>query len=164
MPDNVENEGGQQRCAGTTADGSPCRTPADLLQLDPEDGQTLYCFAHAPWLEQERALATRKGGLRLASKNRKHRYLPPDALPQLNSPRDAQAFAQLVTQAVSTGELSSAAGQAALKGLDAWLRAYEAGEVSERVAEIEQLLATKAQQERDAQKRRRDNERRHPQS
>lgn len=143
-------EESRRTCAGTSATGEPCRAPEDLLQVDPEDSESFYCFAHAPWLEAERALAQRKGGLRTASKHRRFRYLAPDHLGTLETPADAKRWSELIARAVSTGELASNAGNVALRAVSAWLQAHEVVELTEEVAQMREVVSRIEAREREA--------------
>jgi len=139
-------EESQRTCAGTSATGEPCRAPEDLLQVDPEDSESFYCFAHAPWLEAERALAQRKGGLRTASKHRKFRYLDPSDLGDLDTPADAKRWSVVIARGLATGRLSSAAGQAALRAVQAFLQSLEVIDLHERLSALEVRQADVEQQ------------------
>src|SRR5438045_1812256 len=138
-----ENEGdqhvptmnGEKQCTGTTTKGDRCQAPEELLT--PDEAGTLWCFSHHPDFAEERELARQRGGLRTAAKARRFAYLDASELPELTTPEDAQAFAKLVTEAVLTGRLSSAAAGVALKALDAFCKTHEAVEVMSRLDHLE---------------------------
>ncbi len=142
----------EKQCAGVTTAGGRCNAPRDLLRWDEED-QAWYCFTHDPTMEQERDLSRVKAGMRTAAVRRRHRYLMPAELPELNTPDDAKAYAKLITEAVATGRLSSAAAGVALKALAEWRAGYEAVEVAQQ---IEWLKAEALLAKEDREARRRD--------
>jgi hypothetical protein len=164
MPDSVISGGdAPKHCAGTTAEGSACRAPEDLLRLDEDTGEW-WCFAHDPTMAEERALAQRKGGLRTGAKARRFSYLAPDELPELDSPEHARDFARIIARATATGRLSSAAAGVSLKAVDAFLRAHEVVELSKQVNELQEIVA-RVREEREAEMQAKKRQRQmHPES
>ena len=132
-----------RRCA---QDG--CGVPSDLVLVDPEGLHPDACFSHAPWLDDARELARRKGGLKLMGRLRRNTFLTVDDLGALESPSDAQRWAAVIAQATATGRLSSSAASVALKAVEAWIAAHEAVDLEARLAELESRVA-----ERDAAER-----------
>jgi len=123
-----------------------CNVPSDLVLVDPAGVFEPACFTHAEWLEDERALSRRKGGLKLLGKLRRFTFLTVDDLGELATPEDAQRRAQIICDATATGKLGSAAASVALKALESWLKAHESVALERRLAELEARVA-----ERDAQ-------------
>lgn len=127
----VADEPGAQ-CAGTNADGSPCRVPSEMV-LD-----SGYCYAHDPDLEEQRKAVRQRGGMTQALKSR--RGLDPSELPELRTPEDAQLFASVLAQAVATGRLSSAQATAATRALAQWLSSRDLHVRESRLTKIEEVL------------------------
>ena len=142
MPEPIE-----RRCLGTVANGSPCTVPPELLIEDEEAPGTYWCFSHAPWLEEARDAARTKAGARTALKYRRApRYLTTGDLGDLDTPEHAKHWSVVIARGLATGTLSSAAGQAALKAVEAFLRSLEAVDVSARLAALEQRQLEAEQQ------------------
>ena len=115
------------RCAGTNTTGEPCKNP-----VVGEDG---YCAAHRPGgrdrmraLGTKGALASRKSGL------------DPDDLPTLDGPQTAALWLDRVGRAVATGKLGHREGTAVVRAVEAFLRAHDAGEVTEDIAKMRAAL------------------------
>jgi hypothetical protein len=138
MPETVPElvpETPVKRCA--VAD---CNTPPQLVLEDPDGIHEPACYAHAPWLADERVLSARKGGLRFAAKARRFSYLTTDDLGDLESPADAKRWSEVIARSVATGRLSSAAAGIALRAIEQWTRSHEAVELEARVTEVEARL------------------------
>ena len=135
-----------RRCASTKNNGDPCGVTPDLLIEDEQTPGTWWCFNHHPAYEEEREAARSRGGIRSALKARRHRYLDPSDLGDLDTPADAKRWSVVIARGLATGTLSSAAGQAALKAVEAFLRSLEAVDVSARLAALEQRQLEAEQQ------------------
>src|SRR6266851_2211384 len=91
----------ERRCGGSQKDGAPCGIPEHLLIEDPDQPGTWMCFNHAPWPEDERAIARAKGGLRSTRKHANQpRFLDLHDLGPLQTPEDARRRAQITHDAV----------------------------------------------------------------
>ena len=125
-----------------------CGVPEYLVLEDPDGVHPPACFNHAPWLEAERQAARERGGHRTAAKHRlaAPRYLTTGDLGDLDTPADAKRWSVVIARGLATGTLSSAAGQAALKAVEAFLRSLEAVDVSARLAALEQRQLEAEQQ------------------
>jgi hypothetical protein len=55
----------------------------------------------------------------------------------LRTPEDAQAWLEAVARAVANAGLSNAAGQTVVRAVREWLRARDAGEVTERLKQLQ---------------------------
>lgn len=91
-----------------------------------------FCFAHDPERRSEHKAGATLGGIRSGAMKRKG--LDPDQLGPLKSAVDAKRWSELIGTSVLTGTLSVAQGRVGLDFLDTWLKAYEAGELEERLA------------------------------
>lgn len=118
-------------CRGTKADGSPCGSP-----VVKGDG---YCPAHGPDGSERMAEIGRRGAEATARKL-KRPGLDPEALPALRSPQTAEKWLEEIGRAVATGTLGHHEATAAVRAVREWLRAHEAGEVTEEVEELREQL------------------------
>ncbi len=114
-------------CGGTNAEGAPCSSP-----IVGADG---FFPAHRPGcgermkrLATKGALASRKSGL------------DPDDLPTLYGPRTASLWLDRVGRAVATGRLGHREGTAVVRAVEAFLRAHDAGEVTDDLARMREAL------------------------
>lgn len=124
----------ERRCSATRDDGEPCRAPSQFV--DPRTG---LCWTHS---EEGRELvreAARRGGQATARRN--GGGLHEDELPELHTPQDAARFLEAVVRAVTTGRLGHHEAKAAVRGVREWLRAHEAGEVTDRLDDLMDALA-----------------------
>lgn len=122
-------------CNATRTDGEPCKAPEAMV--DPDTG---YCPSHQPDAAERLSEAGRKGA---EATNRRFRgeKLSEEELPPLDSPQAAEIWLENVGRAIATGRLSSAEGNAVKSTVREWLRAREAGEMQERIDELERKLA-----------------------
>ncbi len=125
-----------QRCRDTRADGKPCGTPENLV--DPETG---LCPAHRPGGREKLREAARKGAAATARKWRGRGGLEPGELPQLGTPHDAQRALDIVAHAAAEGRLPQRQADATTRAVREWLRAYEAGAVTDRLEELRATVA-----------------------
>jgi hypothetical protein len=109
-------------CAGITASGGSCGSPTEMLRTDPETGES-WCFAHDPEKEQERRLATTRGGL--TTKLRSQRGLDPDDLGPLETPLDARRWSAVIASAAACGRITPAQANAASRAVDGFLKARD---------------------------------------
>lgn len=128
----------KRSCQGTTDEGDPCGAPEGLV--DPETG---FCPAHGPGGRSEMsrrgtrgAYASHKGGLK------------DQELPKLEDHEDAKRWLELIGRAVATKRLSDRRAQAAIRAVEAWMKAEaeqlgaEAIEgLQERLSELEDEVA-----------------------
>src|SRR5690349_16856708 len=114
-----------RRCAGRTADGSPCAVPSELL-VQRADGVS-WCSSHdpSPVAREARKLASLRGGESTRAKHRQRAVLDPGELGPLESPEDATRWARTIGEAVATGRLSASAGQTVTRVLAEWTRARD---------------------------------------
>jgi hypothetical protein len=128
----------ERRCAGTKKDGSRCSSEPELLHQD--DAGVFWCWNHDPdpALEAERELARSRGGQATARRFRNYRYLDAaDLRGELDSPAQAALWAATIARALAFGRLSSAAGHAALKAIESFLRAFEVTDLTNRLTALE---------------------------
>ncbi len=72
---------------------------------------------------------------------RKGKGLRPGELGPLRTPKDAERWLRIVGQAVAEGRLRSRDGDATTRAVREWLRAYDAGTVTDRVEELKAEMA-----------------------
>ncbi len=124
----------RRRCRGTTKAGKPCQ--AIRCMVNPVTG---YCPAHGPGAFERLSEAGKKGAEATRAKWR-GKGLREEELPELRTPEDAEAWLEALARAVSTGRLGHHEARAATGALREWLRAHEAGAVSERVGQLKKQL------------------------
>jgi len=124
----------ERRCRSTKADGSPCRTPGALV--DPETG---LCPSHAEGAAERLSEFGRKGAEATARIFR-GRGLDAEELPPLDSPQAAETWLEVIGRAVATNRLGHNEAKAAVSALREWLRAHEAGMMSDRVEKLKRQL------------------------
>jgi hypothetical protein len=83
----------------------------------------------------------RKGAEAAARKLRRAAGLEPGELPELRTPRDAQAALDIVAHAAAEGRLPQRQADATTRAVREWLRAWEAGTVAEQVAQLQRKVA-----------------------
>jgi len=126
----------EARCRGTRAGGEPCGAPPGLIG---EDG---FCPAHRPGAkERYLSAAGRKGAEATARKWRGRGGLEVGELPELRTPHDAQKALDIVAHAAAEGRLPQRQADATTRAVREWLRAYDAGVVTDRVEELRAELA-----------------------
>jgi len=99
-------------CAGFKIDGTPCTSPFVVRG-------TRYCSAHQPGGREE----MQRRGLMGALASRRTNGLNPGELEDLESHEDAKRRLDLIGQAVLTGRLRDGQANAAVRSVEAWLRA-----------------------------------------
>lgn len=122
-------------CRGEKRDGSPCRAPSNMV--DPETG---YCPAHDPGARERLREAARKGGEATAKKLQRE-GLQEEELPPLDSPQAAARWLEVVARAVATGRLGHHEGRTVVRAVREFLRAHDAGRLSERLDNLMDALA-----------------------
>lgn len=122
------------KCQATRADGEPCGAPEKFV--DPE---TELCPSHQKDAGKRLSEAGRKGA---EATNRRYRgkKLSEEELPPLDSPQAAEIWLENVGRAVATGRLSASEGSTVKSTVREWLRAREAGEMQDRIADLEEKL------------------------
>lgn len=123
------------RCSATNAKGEPCGAPPSMI--DPETG---LCPAHQEGARERLRAAGRKGGEQLRKRLRGDGLTDED-LPRLDSPQAAERWLEAVGRAVATGRLGHNEGRTVVKAVREFLRAHEAGAVSERLESLLDALA-----------------------
>ncbi len=123
------------RCKATRTDGKACRAPERML-----DARGL-CPAHRPGARERLSEAGRKGAEATARKLRRAHGLEPGELPELRTPHDAQKALNIVAHAAAEGRLPQRQADATTRALREWLRAHEAGVVTDRVEELRAEIA-----------------------
>ncbi len=106
--------------------------------MDPEAG---YCPAHAPGGQERMSEIGKKGAEAAARKLRGRGGLEPGELPELRTPRDAQAALDIVAHAAAEGRLPQRQADATTRAVREWLRAWEAGAVAEQIAQLQRKVA-----------------------
>lgn len=104
------------KCKGITRSGEPCRAPEHMVD---ESG---YCHAHGPGARERMAERGRKGALSLRRKV-KGSGLAEDDLGPLESHEDSKRWLGVLGRAVASGKLGDRAAQAAVRAVEAWLKA-----------------------------------------
>lgn len=125
----------ERTCSATKDDGTPCGAPPELV--DPDTG---LCPSHAPDAAERLSKQGKKGAAATAKKLRGE-GLDPDDLPPLDSPQAAERWLEAVGRAVATGELSHNAGKAVARLVREFLRARDAGAVTEEIEELREVVA-----------------------
>ncbi len=125
----------EARCRATKAAGEPCGASPQLIG---EDG---FCPAHRPGARERLSEAGRKGAEATARKWRGRGGLEPGELPQLGTPHDAQRALDIVAHAAAEGRLPQRQADATTRAVREWLRAYEAGAVTDRLEELRATVA-----------------------
>ncbi len=112
-------------CTATRRNGEPCRAQA----LPDQD----LCWAHSPGMRQKAAEARRRGGENKANVVRAGKHIP----------RDMKELARRLLKAIDEvhrGEFMPDQARAMASLAGAVCRVYEAGEVEQRIAELEARL------------------------
>lgn len=120
----------EPRCTGTTASGSPCKAPANLL--DPKTG---FCPSHAPGASERLSEFGRKGARATARKHSKP-GLDAQELGPLRTHEDAQSWLETIGRAVATGRLSDRQAQAAIRAVAEWVKAEGERATAEVINEL----------------------------
>jgi hypothetical protein len=85
--------------------------------------------------------AGRKGAAATARKWRGRGGLEPGELPELKTPHDAQKALDIVAHAAAEGRLPQRQADATTRAVREWLRAYDAGTVTDRLEELKGEIA-----------------------
>ncbi len=123
------------QCKGTNQDGKRCQSPEHLVELE-----TGYCPAHAPGGQERMAEMGRKGAEAMRRKWMA-KGLEPGELPELRTPHDAQRALDIVAHAAAEGRLPQRQADATTRAVREWLRAHEAGVVSDRLEVLKSSVA-----------------------
>lgn len=126
--------GEERSCRATKADGTPCASPARLV--DPSSG---FCPSHDPAKREMLMEAASMGG-KAATRNRKAKGLDPDDLPPLDSYEAAETWTHVIGRAAALGTISSSAANAALRAVKEWREARDGGRISERLEALEKAM------------------------
>ena len=124
------------RCRAKNAAGKPCRAPEGMV-----DPITRYCPAHRPGATERLREAGKKGAEVSTRLKQKATGLSSDELPPLDSPQAAATWLEAIGRAVACGRLANRDAVAATKAVREWLRAHEAGTVTEQVDELRRKVA-----------------------
>ncbi len=128
----AKRKGDGPRCQATTVAGRPCAAPV----VNPVTG---YCPAHGAGGRERMRDRGRKGAEATRAKWR-GKGLRDEELPELCTPQDAEAWLEMLGRAVATGRLGHHEGRTVVSAVQQWLRAHEAGAVSERVERLRRQL------------------------
>lgn len=123
----------RKTCRGTNADGEPCESP-----VVGEDG---WCPAHRPDGGSERMSELGRRGAKSTARKLRADGLEPGELPELERPQDAEKLLEVVARAVATERLAHNEGKAIARLVREWFRARDAGEIEDRVEELEEKIA-----------------------
>ncbi len=115
----------QTHCKATTKSGAPCAAQP----IRPSG----YCWVHDPQCAEQQAAWRRKGGQSRSNRRRALAKLPDE----LMGLRDVQAMLCLTLRAVIAGRLEPGVGNAAASIARAIAALAQAGDIEERVAELE---------------------------
>jgi hypothetical protein len=102
----------RETCAGFKLNGTPCNSPFVVKG-------TRYCSAHQPGGREE----MQRRGLMGALASRRTNGLGEEELSHLETHEDAKRRLDLIGQAVLTGRLRDGQANAAVRSVEAWLRA-----------------------------------------
>ncbi len=115
----------QSHCKATTRSGGPCAAQP----IRPSG----YCWVHDPQCAEQQAAWRRKGGQSRSNRRRALAKLPDE----LMGLRDVQAMLCLTLKAVIAGRLEPVVGNAAASIARAIAAVAQAGDMEDRVAELE---------------------------
>lgn len=124
-----------RRCQATNASGEPCGAPPSMV--DPEKG---LCPAHQKGGRERLSAAGRKGAEAVQRRLRGD-GLQEEDLPPLESPQAAERWLEAVGRAVATGSLGHNEGRTVVRAVREFLRAHEAGKVSEQLQRLMDALS-----------------------
>lgn len=131
-----KSNGDQLKCKGEKSDGTPCGAPPSMV-----NEETGYCPAHDPdRAEERRETAHRAAEASIEARRDKEFRL--DELPELNGPKDAEAWMEIIIKAMLAGRLSQNKMDLARKGLKVWLKAHDKGQLEDRFDRLEDALKT----------------------
>ncbi len=129
------------RCRGRNEQGEPCGAPESFVN------PSGWCPAHQPGGRERLREAGRLGAEVSKQVRRKWKGLRHDELPPLRTPQDAEVWLETLGRAVAEGRLRNQDADAATRAVREWLKALEAGKVTEHVEELrEQVAALKKRQ------------------
>lgn len=118
------------RCRQRKASGERCRAPEAFVD---ESG---FCPPHRADGREVMAERGRIGAEVSKQVRRKGSGLRPGELPELRTPHDAQTALDIVAHAAAEGRLPQRQADATTRAVREWLRAYEAGAVTDRLEEL----------------------------
>lgn len=118
----------KRQCRGTTDEGKPCGAIPQFV--DPETG---FCPAHGPGGREEMRRRGTRGAYVRAKGEEPPVELPKDAL-ALEDHADAKRVLEIVLRLVMQKQLSSQQAYAAIRAVEAWMKA-EAEEATMEVVE-----------------------------
>ncbi len=102
------------RCKHTKDDGTRCQAPEEFV-----DRQTGFCRNHGPGASERMSEQGRKG----AKVTAKRLKAPALELGPLESHEDAKRWLQIIGRAVLSREVTDRSAQAAIRSVEAWLKA-----------------------------------------
>ncbi len=123
------------RCRGRNARGEPCGAPESFVN------PSGWCPAHRPGGRERLREAGRLGAEVSKQVRRKWKGLRPGELGPLRTPQDAERWLRIIGQAVTEGRLRNRDADAGTRAVREWLRAHEAGVVTDRVEELRRKLS-----------------------
>lgn len=125
----------ERKCSATNADGTPCGAPESFV--DPSTG---LCPSHSENASERLSEYGRKGAKATAKKLQRD-GLEDHELPPLDTPQAAERWIEVVGRAVATGRMSHNEGRTLARLVREWLRTREAGEMADRVDELQEKVA-----------------------
>ncbi len=120
------------RCLATKPNGNPCQAPPSASG---------YCFAHDPQLRAKTAEARKQGGRNSSNTARARKRMGADLC-------DIVKMVEAALGGVYKGSLTPQQGSAIASLAGAWVRIHDAGEVEQRIADLEARLEQRPQQVR----------------
>ena len=116
------------KCKGKTQNGTPCQ---GFVRTG-----SLYCYFHDPALSKQRHESQRKGGL---NRSRFENLPDPPCDVNLEDPHNIPKLLTYIAKCVLRGQMDTKVAYAFGYLSDCALRAHNAGDLADRVAEIERL-------------------------
>ena len=124
----------EKQCRHAKDDGERCGVTFGLS----DDG---LCVHHDPERRDLVRRARSDGGRTTAEKRRKRPKMADEDLPPLTSHEAAETWTDRIGRAAATGRMSATAANAALRAVQTWESAREAGKVSEELQAFKDALA-----------------------
>lgn len=125
----------ERSCEATTAEGEPCGAPSAFV--DPETGR---CPAHSEDGSEEMRERGRRGAEATARRHHRRGMETPAGW-TLDSYEDAERWLELCVRGALSGKIDHKQVRAAVKAIEAWMRARDEGEVAGRLDDLADALA-----------------------
>lgn len=107
-----------------------CNTPPYWI------GESGWCRAHDPALAEQRIRDGQKGAEAANAKKRRGK-LDLDDLPDLDSPKAAAEWCNLIGLATATGTLTSSRAQALMRVVSEWRKAFDSEQNEKRIRALQ---------------------------